>query len=415
MQYPLPARASIPLSPETKELLKELVHSNTEELAILKLSHFSSHSAISEQIKAFVESTAHKVFLLVANTQEVSKNIINHLRIMIEEAEIESQSKKHKKLFVLLLHFPFSCLSKPCYPFSFLHGWNFMYLDVIGYNAATSVMNVREWFKQHYCLSGSLSSQHPLSSVTAHTGEILREAIPVISSRVSFGSYESAPFNRPMSIPERNEALQKILLHKGVGEVLLERFGTYWHYNVLIEYLEKEALFAHNHETTVSVLDSLECNLKALFFDFLTYMVSRINEELNFDLLCTKDCPPEVQEMFVKLLRVYPIPEFTELKTLHVQVDTKSLSRDEAVFAIPAFPFYTFVSGEIENLVEQSRKQQSIELHQTADQLDEPLSLLHTIDRGKTQTMKILMDLVCKKLEEVCEDCVKFETVCTPI
>lgn len=397
-------RASVPLSPETEGLLKELVCDNLGQLTMLKLSNLSSYSSVNEQIKAFVESPAHKVFLIVVNTQEVSKNIINHLRIMIEEAEVESQSNKLKKLFVLLLHFPFSRLSKPCYPCTFLQGWDFLYLDVIGYNAETSVMDVREWFKKHYYQPGSSATSIAQSSVTDRLGGILREAIPVISSQVSFGSYDAAPFNRPMSIPERNDTLEKILLRKGVGEVLLERFGSYWQQNVLVEYLEKAALFAHSHETTVSVLDSLQCNLKALFFDFLTYMVSHINQELNFDLLCAKDCPHEVQDLFVKLLRVYPIPEFTELKTLHVQINAKSPSRDEAVCVMPTFPLYKFVSSEIEKLVEQSRKQLNIELHQSG-QLDETLSLLHTVDRGKTQTMKSMMDLVCKKLEEVCNGC----------
>ena len=368
------------------------------------MSHLSSYSAVSEQIKAFVESTSHKVFLLVANTQEVSKNIISHMRIMIEEAEVESQSTKLKKLFVLLLHFPFSRLSNPCYPCTFLQGWDFFYLDVIGYNAAKTVMDVREWFKQHYYSPGSSINSVAQNSVAGRLSEILREAIPIISSQVSFGSYEAAPFNRPMRIPERNDALDKILLHKGVGAVLLERFGSYWQQNVLVEYLEKAALFAHSHETTVSVLDSLQCNLKALFFDFLTYMVSHINEELNFDLLCAKDCPPEVQDLFLRLLRVYPIPEFTELKTLHVQIGAKLPSRNEAVFVIPAFPFYAFVSSEVEKVVEQSRKQLSTKLHEN-NQLDEPLSLLHTVDRGRTQTMKSMMDLVCKTLEEVSGYC----------
>ena len=397
-------RASVPLSPETEGLLKELVCDNLGELTILKMSHLSSYSAVSEQIKAFVESTSHKVFLLVANTQEVSKNIISHMRIMIEEAEVESQSTKLKKLFVLLLHFPFSRLSNPCYPCTFLQGWDFFYLDVIGYNAAKTVMDVREWFKQHYYSPGSSINSVAQNSVAGRLSEILREAIPIISSQVSFGSYEAAPFNRPMRIPERNDALDKILLHKGVGAVLLERFGSYWQQNVLVEYLEKAALFAHSHETTVSVLDSLQCNLKALFFDFLTYMVSHINEELNFDLLCAKDCPPEVQDLFLRLLRVYPIPEFTELKTLHVQIGAKLPSRNEAVFVIPAFPFYAFVSSEVEKVVEQSRKQLSTKLHEN-NQLDEPLSLLHTVDRGRTQTMKSMMDLVCKTLEEVSGYC----------
>jgi len=83
--------------------------------------------------------------------KETERQIVNHIRIMIEEADfsnIQSEVQivlflevicmyihcKLQKLVVLLLHFPPMMFynHEPCYPSLFLYGWDHYYLDTIG-------------------------------------------------------------------------------------------------------------------------------------------------------------------------------------------------------------------------------------------------------------------------------------------
>ena len=69
--------------------------------------HFSTYlylsSILSFRIPIFepVHCLSPQVCLLVVNMQETSRQVVNHLRIMIEEAEM--LSPQQTKLFVMLL------------------------------------------------------------------------------------------------------------------------------------------------------------------------------------------------------------------------------------------------------------------------------------------------------------------------
>ena len=90
----------------------------------------------------------------VINMQETKKQMVNHIRIMVEQAEgnplhphvstapqgtrdyclwrsiiICTPLSSLQKLFVLLLHFPPSMFYDRCYPALFLNGWDHHYFD----------------------------------------------------------------------------------------------------------------------------------------------------------------------------------------------------------------------------------------------------------------------------------------------
>ena len=81
--------------------------------------------------------------------QETTSDVINHLRFMIEETEAQALST-HRKLFVLLLHFPPAMFFDSCYPSLFLRGWNHYYLDSIGHSPTLypGTINIEEWFQR---------------------------------------------------------------------------------------------------------------------------------------------------------------------------------------------------------------------------------------------------------------------------
>lgn len=195
-------------------MLHDIIMTDVSSLTFQKLSSFTSFTTITNLLKSFVLSKTKKVLLIAANMQETSKDVVNHLRIMIEETETKIKSDT-RKLFVLLLHFPSSKLSSPCYTSLFLRGWDYTYLDVIGVSAqGGALIDIRERFKQCYTSTPFVSTRR---SIATQLQSLLEEAIPVISSRVYFGKHPASSFNKPMNVMERNLILQKLFFEKKVG------------------------------------------------------------------------------------------------------------------------------------------------------------------------------------------------------
>ncbi len=398
---------------EDDSLLRELVFSNLEQLVVHKLSTVTTYTSMNEFLRTYLASETQSLLLLVVNMQETSKEVVNHLRIMIEEVESEhlrkSQGNRPQKLFAVLLHFPSSRLTSPCYPSMFLRGWDFHYLDIIGYSAKEGgILDIRDWFRQCYFTSSvaaSCGAISPEDSVTLQLQNLLEESVQVVSSRVNFRSHKASSFNCPMSLPERNSALKELFFHKGVGDVLCERFRSYWHPSVMVEYLEKAASFAHQHETTLNVVDSLQFIFKSLFFDFLVYMVSKINEGMNIDVLFNRECSPAVQKLFLDLLRVYPIPKLSELRMLGIASGTDShVRKTKESFCPPRFPFFSLVSAQVEKLIDQSRREVNQQQVEWLCDRSEPrhVSLFQNqTQRSQLQTMADMLELVATKLEEL--------------
>ena len=283
-----------------------------------------------------------QVCLLVVNMQETSHQVVNHLRIMIEEAEM--LSTQQTKLFIMLLHFPLAQSFDHCYPSLFLKGWDHYYLDTVAHSTGGVVVDIRDWLWQ--CC---FPKQVPLPSEKILALEnILPEAISILSSRVFFGSSLDGSFNRPMNGSQRSEVLRELFFKKGVGRVLCERFLSYWKPAVMTEYLERAARFTKDHESTLNITDSVQTMFTSLFFDFLVYMLSHINEEFNIDILFDSDCTPPLQELFLDILRVIPLPKLSQLQVLTTSIPAPT--RDHS----PRFPFFKVVCEAVERIVEHS-------------------------------------------------------------
>ena len=352
-----------------------------------------------------MSSSSKEVLVMTVNMQETSKDVVNHLRIMIEE--IESKQKGQRKLFILLLHFPSSKLSTPAYTSLFLRGWDYVYLDVIGISSqGGALIDIREWFKQCYTTTAFPSTRR---SIATQLQSLLREAIPVISSRVYFGKNPDSSFNKPMNVMERNVMLQKLFFSKKVGEILCDRFHSYWQPNVMVEYLEKAAQLSQQHETSLSVIDSLQTIFKNLFFDFLVHMVYKMNQGMNIDVLFNTDSSSNVVELFLSVLRTIPIPKLSEIKMLGVS--SGDMKNSDGTLAPPKFPFFFLIASDVEKLVDQSRR----EMNQSVDMLgeySEPRpSLFHTAEQSRVQVMADMLKIIQTKLEDltkVSKECVEW-------
>ena len=172
--------------------------------------------------------------------------------------------------------------------------------------------------------------------------------IVILSSRVFFGSSQEGSFNWPMNVSQRSKALRDLLFTKGVGRVLCEKFWSYWKPAVMAEYLKEAATFTKDRESTLSITESVQTTFKSLFFDFLVYMLSKINEGFNIDVLFDSYCTPAVQELFLDILQAFPLPNLSQLQILstNLQIPTPDHS--------PRFPFFKVVCEAVERIVEQS-------------------------------------------------------------
>jgi hypothetical protein len=344
------------------DLVRNLICGFTEDVSICKLSSITSQAGMMDVLNSFWMSKKQQVLLLIANMKETSHEMISHLRVMIEE----NDTGEKLKLFVLLVHFPPSMFSSSCYPSLFSNTWDHHYLDIIGQNPTGQVMDICQWLS--LCCSYITSPHNPDRRVPMNLSALLSEAIPTISSRVFFGKTEGVPFNCPMDVSTRNKSLQK-LFDKGVGEILCEKFLKYWEPGVMLEYLEKAAILTTTVQTsTLSITDSVQCVLRDTFFDYMVYMVSKMNEDMNIDIIMDPDCSQATLKLFLDILTVYPLPKLSQLKTLSsFEHSISSLESSQRNPFVPKFPFYRTISGRVEKIIEQTRK----DINQRLDTLHE--------------------------------------------
>ena len=397
--------------------VQNLVHEAVDRLMVCKLSNIPSQSHVLELLRSFVHSDTAEVLVLVVNMQEIRQQVINHIRIMIDEEEaLLLKEDRKQKLFLLLLHFPPSKFANACYPSLFLRGWDHCYLDTVAHSTATGVIDIRRWFWDCCFLPDTLPPPDEDSLITT-LKEILNEAIPILASRVFFGVVYNGHFNMKMSGSKRTKILKTLLFDKGVGNVLCERFRSYWKPNVMSEYLEKAVAFTRSKDSTLNITDSIHTTFKSLFFDFLVYMISRINEDCNIDVLFLPSCTPPTQSLFLDIVRVFKIPKLSELKvrSAHPQLGK------EASY-LPQFPFFKTVSGEVERLVEDSREEANTKTNIMGDLETDGVELSITY-RGLTNQQSLirhLKEIVVRKLKVIVEvhTCVRVQsgfTICSVV
>ena len=337
-----------------------------------KISSISSQSAVRELLSSFIysETPTYQVLLLIASMPEASRSMINHLRIMIEE--VENEAICHSKLFVLLIQFPPANLFDACYPSLFLHGWNHFYLDTIahGIDRGMGVVDICDWFLQ-CCSLPNAPQCHAEDSLVQTLLGLLPEVIPILLSRVNFGM-TGGPFSHPMNGSERTKVLNELLNHKGIGQALCIKFRARWQRTVMEDYLERAALFSKNHKSTLSMTDSIQTMFKNLFFDFLVYMISRMNDNFELDILFGVGCPLHIEKLFISILNTLFCPELSQLKAR-----SNTLPLPQPLTYSPQFPFFLVVAAVVDKLVEESCKEVNKEFNFLKEEDEEKANIPH--------------------------------------
>ena len=345
-QFHMKGQATLQISAKK---IKELIIDDIEQLALLKLSGVVTQTVIDKFLKNFLQSDKTKVCTLLINMQETSRQIVNHLRIMIEEAE--SEMYQPNKLFFLILYFPPSQIFKPCYPSRFLKGWDHWYLDCLAQKSINAMVDIKDWCLQ-CCVPHHRKQLECSDSLLGVLKETVPQAIPVLTSRLFIGVHDNVSLNTV----KQTRMFEALLFDKGASEVLCKRFRSYWNPSEMSESLERAASFSKHKESTLNMTESMQAMYKALFFDFLVYMMHEINDHFNVNIILCED-KPAIHQLFLSVLSVLPLPPLNQLSVL-----SSNLQVPLPVVYHPSFPFFHRVNGLMEQIFEESLEEANMKM-----------------------------------------------------
>ena len=120
-------------------------------------------------------------------------------------------------------------------------------------------------------------------------------------------------------------------------------------------------------------------------------MIFRINDRYNIDILY--DTEPVVGDLFLKILKVFPVPMLSQVNVLSV-----NLPAPQPIAYTPFFPFFNYVATLMDKLVEQSHEEANIDI----DILAEEGSASQLLSIGSKKTvLDILEDAVCSRTSKL--------------
>ena len=394
----LPAEfPSTSLSKESQTFLEEHIFFDTHSIMMCKVSSQHSQSKFERLLEDFIKSDCCLLFL-TASMQDVTKKMVNHLRVIVEEAE--SQINNTNKLFVLLLHFPPAMFFTPCYSSLFLQGWDHHYLDSITPATVTrgtevrTVVDIEDWFHQ-CCCSGYTPSPDNHKMVTALKC-MLEDAVPVIASRLvlKIGKHDSVCGS--INASQRTHIIRDLLLNKRIGAVLSQRFAKYWSPQTMVELLQKVSSFTSSRKSTLNITDAIQTTFRSLFFDFLVYMFAKINADRNLDILLDEQCTQPTLELFLSLLQTVPVPDLKLLEVLSTAIIPTS---PKETSCHPKFPFFKYVCDAVDKCIDENREKVNQGTWPTLQGNTGQLKLQEDIEA----LYQIISD-VCKKSKQLMEE-----------
>lgn len=369
----------------------KLIHSNPNEILIHKLSKLQTQVSVQEILKEFAQSktasvstesvnldkeceqpgiqayatdetvTVHckKVLMFIADMQETSKCVINHLRILIEQSE---NTHLQNKLYVVLLHFPPSMLSKPCYPALFLHGWNHLYLDAIGRPIGRSV-HVKDWL-DHCCFENSKLPRNAKDALHQLLDRELKQpnstAALLSSSVATAPESHSSSLSSASSLSDKIDILTKLLEDETAACKMRDIFLTYWDAEMITDYLDKASYSIYKRESSLSMSDALVSDFHSKFLDFLGYIVTFMNAHYALDQIVDPLTPAEVSHLAKALLPyVGPYPALSQLRQPFTP--TTEFKQIHPF----CFPFFMHICNHMEQIVKECRNKARLQVERS--------------------------------------------------
>jgi len=325
--------------------IEDLVYEQPQKIMVYKVTASTSLGRMEQLLDQYIKSLDFEVFLLIAGLPEISQDVINHLRILLEEKS-RSYACPPVKLFVLLLHFTPVMFFNVCYNSLFLEDWEHYYIDSITHGnvreTSSSVIDVKHWFRQ--CCLEEVTMFKPMID---YLQQLIPEAIPVISSCIELREVGRSTKMNPL---QAKNAIEALLIKKGIGRILCEQFEKKWDQHTMVDYMQRAASYAYNHTFSLNLTDSLQMMVNSLFVDYLVCMVRQMNEECTIDILIKEDYQSNVLNFFRKIIEAVDVIKLPDLKA-----HSSSRLSSSLCSSCFKFPFFRSVFQATERFVAKCR------------------------------------------------------------
>ena len=362
--------ASVKKGDFSKDLISELIFEKSDQVKLFKVTPELHENDIRKHLKDFLKQD-QKILILLTDMEYVSNKKINHIRIILEH--FERNSGFPDRLFLILLHFPPSMMFTSSYPVLFLSGWNHYYLDSIFTSVSDKtclskilghcIINIESCFKT------CLDFEKKIESMNLNVEPLVEEAVLVITSRIQVGSQNKVRYNTSMTMSERCRTLKFLLLKESqerrkeltcFGRAVCEVFKNQWTCESLKEILFKASSFNFNNMSTLSITSYLQTTMKAKFFEYLVFILHKLNEGCEMDMLycdcestenhsssCTRDTIEDIFIAFMKKFgREIPSLEFFSTSVQAVAPECNGF----------IFPFFNHIHKYLEEMLEEAHE-----------------------------------------------------------
>ena len=341
-----------------KRIFPNIEDDTIDTMCILQVLQNSIGSDINRKVKKFLVFENYGLLMVLVNVQEISRETINYLRIMIEELEFELNEHKH---FIILLHFPSQNFYTHCYPALFLDGWNHCYLDAIAPSEKTGFIDLKSCFQ--YCFHNEIPANLMFMEKTV---EVLLDTEVSTISAARIGTLQCNSEVNFASI----SSLLSLAGSPSIGNSLKVKFYQQWTPTKMMQVLQQAANSAILQEYTLNMTDAINTLLKSSFYDFMHYMVTILNKHGALRLL-VGDNASKFLHLIQLQIENYPLPKSS------AEMKIESTVKDSASHSISYFPFFNIVYDAIEDFLKVNHSGSITNISQThIDSLSRRLKLL---------------------------------------
>ena len=387
--------------------MRELFLIDTQLLYTYVITSTTSQQNINHILKQFFDCETSEVLVLVADMNELSKDCISHVRLLIEEKEARCKIKTNKLIYVLL-HFSSNMFYTHCYPSIFLNGWQHIYFDTIGEAKADSHIDIQKWLT--YCLLKQKGSS--IEHIARHTEPYfvtkpimitwLHNLLPNVSMSISIQK------TKDIDKLCGNRTIRDCWYHllfgfdNRISNVIMERFSYFWQQDATNKLSQQAASYSMKYHSSRTLSSTIKTTVESSFKDIVLYLLSIINDTMTIHtiLKCNEDSSDCVVSLFCQILSILPIPKSIEEIKLQLHEFNQRREHNKSNISSPRFPFFISVFQSMEAILNKALNLVistiTIDDNQQNNRSD-PLKLegfTNTIEKNET-------DAVINKMKEI--------------
>ena len=338
--------------------MRKLFLIDTQLLYTYVITSATNQQNINHILKQFFNSEQSEVLVLVANMNELSKDCISHVRLLIEEKEAQCKIKANKLIYVLL-HFSSNMFYIHCYPSLFLNGWQHVYFDTIGEVKADCHIDIQKWLT--YCLLKQ--KQSSIEHITSHTEPYfvtksimitwLHNLLPNVS--VSIGIQKTKDIDKLCGNKTIHDCWYQLLFgfDNMISNVIMERFSYFWQQDATNKLSQQAASYSMKYHSSSTLSNTIKTTVESSFKDIVLYLLSIINHTMAIHtvLNCNEGSTICVLPLFCQLLTILPIPKSLEEIKLQLHEFNRRPKHVRSDISSPRFPFFISVFQSTEAIL----------------------------------------------------------------